>query len=390
MAGCDGIPLAFQLLMRTCSRALALFILLSLTASAQRNSPSNAIALEHEGKLAEAADSWRAFLRQHSNDAAAYASLGVVLSKQQKYTKAVEAYRKALQLNPKLSGIQLNLGLAEFKEGNFHAAIGPLNAVLAKDASNMQARTLLGMSYYGDKQFANAAKHLKVAAQAEPGNGELQHLLAQSCLWAGEYTCALDGFRQIQQSQPDSAAAHILVGEALDGLGKTPEAITEFQKAVQVSPREPNVHFGLGFLYWKSHQYDQAKQEFETELTNDPGNAQALAYLGDTEMKSGNRESATSLLRKAVALRTDIRIAYIDLGLLLMQDKKHKEAVSEFQEAIKLDPNEPDAHYRLAHAYQALGQTAEAAKEFNLVQKLHAESDIKLTPKMSSAPPALQ
>jgi len=376
--------------MRTCSKVLAFLILFSVVTAAQKDSAADAILLEREGKLAESADAWRIFIRQHANDASAYASLGVVLSKQQRYAEAVGAYKKALQLNPKLPGIRMNLGLAEFKQGHFRAAIAPLNTALANDAGNMQARTLLGMSYYGDKQFGNAAKHLQVAAASDPDNPELQHLLAQSCLWAGQYQCAVDGFRQLLRVQPDSAATHILVGEALDGLGKTPEAIAEFEEAARVSPREPNVHFGLGFLYWKSHEYEKAKLAFETELRNDPDNAQALAYLGDTEMELGNREQATSLLTKAVALKSDIRIAHIDLGVLLLQDKRYKEAVSEFQKAIKLDPKQPDAHYRLAHAYQGLGQTAEADKEFQLVQQLHAERDTKLTPKMSSAPPALQ
>jgi tetratricopeptide (TPR) repeat protein len=377
--------------MKTRGKVLAFLILFSLIAAAvQNDSPADAIALEKGGKLTEAADAWRAFIRQHANDASAYASLGVVLSKQQRYAEAVDAYSKALRLNPKLSEIRMNLGLAEFKQGRFRAAIAPLNAALANDPSNVQARTLLGLSYYGDKQFANAAKHLKVATAAEPNNGELQHLLAQSCLWAGEYTCALDGFRQLLRSQPDSAAAHILVGEALDGLDKTSEAIAEFEKAAKVSPREPNVHFGLGFLYWKSHEYEKAKLAFETELRHDPDNAEALAYLGDTEMELGNREQATSLLTRAVALKSDVRIAHIDLGVLLLQDKRYKEAVSEFQKAIKLDPTQPDAHYRLAHAYQDLGQSVEAEKEFRLVQQLHAERDARLTPKMSSAPPALK
>lgn len=376
-------------LMITRRAILALSILLSITSSAQMNTPAEAIALEQQGKLEESAKTWRAYLREHPRDAEAYASLGIVASKQQKYVEAAASYRKALQLKPNLPGIRLNLGLAEFKQGHFRAAIVPLSAVVATDGKDMQARTLLGLSYYGDKQFAKAAQHLKIVAQADPSNSELHQILAHSCLWAGDYTCALEGFQQILRTQPDSAAAHVLVGEALDGLGKTPDAIAEFHLAAEVSPREPNVHFGLGFLYWKSHEYQKAKQAFETELKNDPNNAQALAYLGDTEMKLNNLESAARLLRRATALRNDIRIAHIDLGLLLMQNKKYKEAAVEFQKAIKLDPDEADAHYRLARAYQALGQSAEAEREFKLVQKLHHESDTKLTPKMSSPPPAV-
>jgi tetratricopeptide (TPR) repeat protein len=375
-----------RFLRRLCS-ALLLF---SFMAAAQSNNPAEAIALEQQGKFAESADVWRAVIKQHPQDAGAYASLGVVLSKLQRYAEAVSAYKKALAINPKLPGIRLNLGLAEFKQGNFHAAIRPLATALSENPKDAQARTLLALSYYGDKQFAKAADHLKVVAKADPSNAELQRLLAQSCLWARQYQCALDGFREILRTQPDSASAHILMGEALDGLGKTPEAIAEFQKAAEVSPREPNVHFGLGFLYWKSQDYHKARQEFEQELANDPKNAQAAAYLGDTELKMGNREEAAKFLNQAIQLSSDVRIAHIDLGVLFSEEKKYQEAVAAFRKAIALNPSEADAHYRLAQAYRALGQTAEAEKEFKLVQKLHQQSDTNLTPKMSSPPPVPQ
>ena len=372
------------------SKLTVLFLALIATSGAQSNTPSAAIALENKGDWPQAAQAWRSFIAAHPRDAGAYASLGVVLAKQQKYAEAVAAYKKALSLDPNLPGIEINLGLAEFKQGHYHAAIKPFKAVAARDASNVQAHTLLGLSYYGDKQYVNAIESLKVAMQADPANVELGQIVAQSCLWAGQYQCALDGFRQILMTQPNSAPAHVLIGEALDGLGKTPEAISEFQQAAQVSPHEPNVHFGLGFLYWKSQEYEKAKAEFQTELANDAENAQAWAYLGDTEMKLGNREGAAYDLNKAIQLRSDIRLAYIDRGILLSEENKHKDAIGDFRKAIELDPGQPDAHYRLARAYQALGEKNEAQKEFARVQQLRQELDTRLTPKMSSAPLALQ
>ena len=77
------------------------------------------------------------------------------------------------------------------------------------------------------------------------------------------------------------------------------------------------MHFGLGYLHWRLRQYDEAKAEFERELATDPRHAQALAYLGDIEMKHNNPEGALLLLRQAIQLRNDIRIAYLDLGAIL-------------------------------------------------------------------------
>jgi len=365
---------------------LVIFALgLSNIAGAQSVTPAQAQALDEQGKLEEATKAWRTITEQDPTDAAAFASFGVVLSKQQRYKEAASAYRTALALNPKLPGVQLNLGLAEFKQGEFQSAIRPLETALQDDPSSRQAQTLLGISYYGAKRFPEAIKYLEPIAQADPDNTELHHILAQSCLFAKKYQCALDEFRQILHQDPNSAAAHILIGEALDGLGKTPEAISEFEAAAKTSPGEPNVYFGLGYLYWKSNQYDQAEVRFQNQLSLDPSNAQALAYLGDIEMKRGNTGKALAHLRQAVQARRGIRIAYLDLGAILTDQKRYKDAIVVLQRAVQLDPAQADAHYRLGRVYQNMGNRAAAQQELKKVQELHQKADEDIASKMAVA-----
>src|ERR1035437_4206871 len=123
-------------------RALLSPAIFSILATAQVPTPADAIALEQQGKLSEAAQAWQAVTERSPHDAAAFASLGVVLSKEQRYSEATSAYRQALKLNPKLPGVELNLGLAEFKQGHFPAAAAALSTALAVDPASSQARTL--------------------------------------------------------------------------------------------------------------------------------------------------------------------------------------------------------------------------------------------------------
>src|SRR5712664_4442587 len=366
---------------------IAFALVSPLLVTAQTPTPSQALALEQQGKLAEAEQTWRQIAEANPQDAAAFASLGLALSKQGKYDQAVPAYKKAIALNPKLPGVHLNWGLAEFKQAHFEAALVPLSAALAADPQNMQVRTLLGLSCYGAKRFAEAAKYLELPAKSDPTNTELHSVLAQSCLSAKQYSCALAEFRQILEQDPDSAAAHMLSGEALDGLGRTVEAIPEFEAAVKAAPRGPNVHFGLGYLYWKQHKYDEAKAAFVNELSIDPAHAQALAYLGDIELKRNQPEKALPLLNKATQLRDDIRIAYVDIGAILSDQKKYPEALAALLRAEKLDPAQPDAHYRLARLYRAMGNSVAAQREFAKVSELQEKAE-DMAPKMSGSPPS--
>ena len=126
----------------------------SALAQSSTSSPAEAIALEQQGKLEEAAKVWQEVVQRNRRDAAAFASLGVDLSRLQNYPEAAAADKKALALDSKLAGIQRDLGLAELKQGHFAAAIAPFTAALAEQPGSTQARTLLGLSYYGAGRFS--------------------------------------------------------------------------------------------------------------------------------------------------------------------------------------------------------------------------------------------
>jgi tetratricopeptide (TPR) repeat protein len=326
--------------------------------------------------LAQAEKHWRSVVQRDPNNAAAFATLGVVFSQEKKFDDAIRAYKKALAIDPKLPGLHLNLGLAHFKQGNFPAAIAPLKAALAADPQSAQARTLLGLSYYGAKNFADASTQLAEIANLDPGNLELRRVLAQSCLWAKKYDCALEQFRQIQTQDPNSAAAHMLSGEALDGLARTPEAITE-------------VNFGLGYLHWKLSQFDEATKYFNAELAIDPNHPQALAYLADIAFKNNEADKALPLLQKVVKQRNDIRIAYVDLGAILTQRKRYTEALAALKQAVKLDPSQPDAHFRLGKLHQTMGNMTAAEQEFAKVRELHEKQNEDVASKMVRPAPTM-
>jgi tetratricopeptide (TPR) repeat protein len=253
---------------------------------------------------------------------------------------------------------------------------------MAKDAGNSQARTLLGLSYYGEKNFTQASAYLAPAAELDPSNAELNQFLAQSCLWAKKYDCALAAVRRVLTSRPESGAAHMLIGEALDGLSRTQDAVKEFEAAARLSPNEPNVHFGLGYLYWKSHQFDAAQREFQNELALEAKHAQAIAYLGDIAMKKGDPARAVVLLKHAVQIDPGLRFAYVELGRIYSRQSDYADALAAYRYAIKLDPSQPDGHYGAARVYQRMGKKAESDREFAIVVEQHQREDDRLMTKM--------
>ncbi len=351
-------------------------------AGAQTATAAQAEALAQQGRLEESAQAWEAVIAAHPRDAAALANLGLVRAREGQYAGAAEAYRKALAIR-KLPGIELDLGLAEFKQGHLKEAIAPFEAALREQPGSLQVRTLLGMAYYGTAQYAEAIPYLRVAAEKSPDNEELHGVLAQSCLYAKQYPCTLDEYKKILTLNPNSAQAHMLAGEAWDGMHEQERATAEFEAAEKVAPNEPNVHFGLGYLYWKQKRYADAEREFELELKNEPDYGQALAYLGDAEMRLEKPAEAQATLEKAVSLPNPNRLAWLDLGIVLASEGRNEPAAADLERAIAMDPNEVDAHWRLARLYQAMGKKDQARLEFAKAASLHQKADESLVQRIS-------
>lgn len=349
------------------------------TAAAEDSQRQAAFALEQQGKNAEAETAWRAFLQAHPANAEAYAHLGFLEARQERYTEAVPLYRKALALNPAMPGLRLNLGLSLFKSGALKEAIQTFTPLLksppSASAEVLRVTTLIGLAHYGLGEYPAAVPYLKQATAADPQNLPFRLALAHSCLWSKQYQCVLDVYKEILTLNAESAEADMLAGEALDEMKNTAGATEQFRAAVKADPKEPNVHFGLGYLLWGLMQYDEAAQEFQAELTNNPDHAQALAYLADTDMRLSHPEAAPPLLTKAIRIDPGIELAHLDLGIL-DADAGHKEdALRELKIAEKLSPDDQNVHWRLARFYQAAGRKDEAKAEFDKTRSLQKAAD---------------
>ena len=87
-------------------------------------------------------------------------------------------------------------------------------------------------------------------------------------------------------------------------------------------------------------------------------------------MHTGNEKEAEAHLLRALKLDPSIRLAHLDLGILLAAKSDSAGAERHFREAIRLDPSKPDAHYRLGRLWLSLGRQQEANSEFAKVKEL--------------------
>ena len=99
--------------------------------------------------------------------------------------------------------------------------------------------------------------------------------------------------------------------------------------------------------------------------------------LGFAFYMKGQMDEALSQFQKAVLLEPDAPEAYDHLGITFNNRGQLDEAIRQFQEALRLDPSYADAHYNLGVAFYLQGRTDEAIRRFQEAIRLkpdHAEA----------------
>ena len=338
-----------------------------------------ALLLERQGKDVEAEEAWRAILKARPSNPEPYAHLGLLEARQAHYKEAAADYRKALAIGPGIPALHLNLGLALFKDGDLKDAIQEFEPLLKQtpesSPDNLRLTILVGMAHYGLAEYSQAAPYLKSASDRDPDNLSLLLALAHSYLWSEQFNYVMDVYHRILALNAESAEADMLAGEALDEMKDSDGAIKMFRAAAAANPKEPDVHFGLGYLFWTHKKYPEALVEFQAELDLNPNHAQAMAYLGDCDLVLTHPMLAQPLLEKAIQVDPGIELAHLDLGVIDADAGRRDEALRELATAEKLAPNDVNVHWRLGRFYQKIGRKNEAKIEFDKTRGLVKAGD---------------
>jgi tetratricopeptide (TPR) repeat protein len=188
---------------------------------------------------------------------------------------------------------------------------------------------------------------------------------------------ATAAYLKLYQADPNSYRWHQLMGDIEAAKGNDGKAIEEYRAAVLLKPGLPNLHYSLGHLLWKDLKVLEARIELEAELASNPHHAGALTDLGDSYLLEHQPEKALPYLTSALAADAGNPDVHRDLGTAYSELGDYRKAEEELKIAVTAD-HDGSVHYKLARAYQALGQKDEASREFALSTSLNRESHSKL------------
>ena len=113
-----------------------------------------------------------------------------------------------------------------------------------------------------------------------------------------------------------------------------------------------------------TNRQTDAKHEFETAITLDPDNFEALYNLAGIEADNSNFFRAAELLERALKQREDAD-AHQLLGNIYAQAGRLADALDQFKAVQLLRPHDIMPHRQLAQLYAQMGQLRDAISEQN-------------------------
>ncbi|MCY4569376.1 MAG: tetratricopeptide repeat protein [Candidatus Poribacteria bacterium] len=278
----------------------------------------------------------------------AHYNLGIAYLEAGQYNRAVPEFEAAIKLDADFIGAHCALCRAYLEQDALEKASASVTAALKLDDTHQPALLLcdtLTQAYYDKgRQYHGAERYSEAVSTFQKA-----------------LTLAEDLERSSQD--PDIKNKHIYahLGAAYIGLKAYQEAIDALQNAIALDPDLVDAHYNLGYAYVEQGSYDQAIPHLERAIAIAPNFKRAHYNLARAYRELGNLEAATHAVtetlrldpnyQRAHELANSIKQAHYNRGITYLNDERHSEAVTAFQNAITLDSDFTTAHYNLGLTY---------------------------------------
>lgn len=287
-------------------------------------------------------------------------SLGTIEYDQNKYADAAHAFARVMALNPKAGTARVMLGLCEFELGQDARALQDLQAGEKLGILNDQQLWQVMIYHEGvlrrrDAKFDAAQKTFDRLCSRDIEDPQIVQQLGMTALRQPGKDALI----------PGSADAEIVsaVGyaECATAQHKFDDARQSYAELVKRYPQYPNIHYAYGRFLINLNDTAGAVDQFKEEIKNQPDHVFARLEIAAVDYHVDSK-AALPYAEQAVKLNPKLPLAHFYLGLLLLDTGDFTKAIPELEIARKAFPSEPQVYFALANAYARSGRKEDAAR----------------------------
>lgn len=323
----------------------------------------------------------------------AYYRLGLLNNSIQTYTKLLDDFPNTFRREESLYGLGWSyFRLKKFKESS--QVFDNLVADFPKSKFAVEVFTRQGDGYYLTKNFTKAIEAYSKAQKLGPNTEEGQYSAYQIChayyisnKYEQSITSLLNFISQYRKS-PLAPNATYLIGWIRFLQKRYAESIDNFNFLIESYPQSiyiPRTYYAIADCYYNMQKFDKAMEYYKRVVESYPSNQLAPEAMRATQqclVLLGREDEAIEIINNYTTKNEDspfYRDFKDEATKILFENRKYKDAISEYEKLIEKYPNNPknaESYYWMGKSYVGMMNYDDAIKTFSIVTNKYKDNEL--------------
>jgi len=263
-----------------------------------------AVQLHRAGQLERAALLYRRVIDQTPEHAPAMFLLAMLALSSDRLDEACALLERAVHIAPDSALFLSNLGGVYGRLGRKREALAVLLAAIARKPDFVEAVFNLARTFEAQGELLAAAECYERARALDPSQSQAAERLANV---KAKLRTLVAVVPKAPNPESDMSPAELFaaLGATLRTGGATEHAASWYRAALTLDPQSPYLHTALGAILADSGHFDEAIVEFQRALELDRSFHPARGYLDTALNEAGRHDETEAVYREAIRLRPD-------------------------------------------------------------------------------------
>lgn len=260
-------------------------------------------------------------------------------------------------------------------DGNWLEAQQDLQTVLRRFPDHREAQMLLGLVHKESGDLGQAEMYLSAVVAAVPNNANARRLLAETRLEMNKAEMARETLEPIVSMAGAESASLSMAAGASISLGQFDDAIALLRRGVEQAPSDVELKLQLAFALLRSGAYDESRALLNEIREGGDANSEFLrdGLLVLAELAEGGTDAAIERGRQLLERWPELPGAHNLVGVVAMSAEDYAAARRNFDDALKLEPDNTTALHWLAQLDLLDDDTESARSRYLLILELEPD-----------------
>ena len=325
---------------------------------AENPKDNDALALQaslllEKGELQTAINQLQTVVTRAPGNFVARYNLGRGLAEKGEFEQARVQFVEAIRLRPDYTAARLALAQIHLSKREHEMAVKVAEEALAYDPRNVSAQLIRSAALMGSNQMDKAREQLQKILDVNPNSQEAMIQMGIVYLNERKYKEAEAIYRKSYDLNPANSRGLMGLVETVMAQNQPDRAMELLRSEIQKYPTRLEFRMALANVAVRSRKYDLALNEYNGLLDKVDKKSAAAADLyirvGGTQRQAGNLQAAIDALQKARDILPNNSVVLNTLALMLDQSGQRKEAKVVYENALRLESENPVALNNLAY-----------------------------------------